>query len=93
MYENPYDKIRLFAIRDYLKLISEGKLKGEANTRSAEYYIQPLNNRSVEWFSRQIDKWVDYYIQNKEFIVGLQGKHRNFSLIIDDEDIVMECMS
>ena len=59
MYENPYDKIRLFAIRDYLKLLLEGKLKGEATTQSDEYYIRPLNNQSVGWFSRQIGKWGD----------------------------------
>ena len=30
--ESPYDKFRLFAVRDYLKLLSKGKLKGEAAT-------------------------------------------------------------
>ena len=71
----------------------EGKLKGEASTRSAEYYIRPLKNWSVGWFSRQIGKWGDYYIHNKEFIVSLQGKHRKLSSFIYDADIVMGCMS
>ena len=71
----------------------EGKLKGEAATRSAEYYIWPLKNRSVEWFYRQIGKWGDYYIQNKELIISLQGNHIKLSSLIEKEDIVMECMS
>ena len=60
--DNPYDTIRLFSVCDYLKLLSKGKLKGEADTRSAEYYIHFLKNWSVGWFSRQIGKWGDYYI-------------------------------
>ena len=62
--ENPYNIIRLFSVRDYLKLLLEGKLKGEATTQPAEYYIQILNNWIVEWFYRHIGKWGDYYIQN-----------------------------
>ena len=91
--ENPYDNIRLFSVCDYLKLLPEGKLKGEAATWSSKYYIRPLKNRSVGWFSSHIGKWGDYYIQNNELIVRLQCKQIKFSLLINDEDIVMECMS
>ena len=90
--KNPYYDICLFAVRDYLKLFLEGKLKGEATTRSAKYYIRTLKNRSVGWFYRHIGKWGDYYIQNKELIVSLQGKNRKFSSLIDDEDILIEFM-
>ena len=76
--DNPYDTIRLFAVSNYLKLLLEDKLKGETATCSAKYYIRPLKNRSVEWFSRKIGKWGDYYIQNKESIFSLQAKHKKF---------------
>ena len=45
--DNPYGTIRLFSICDYLKILLEGKLKGEYATWSAEYYIQLLKNWSV----------------------------------------------
>ena len=73
-----------------MRLLPEEKLKGEAANRSAKYYIRPLKNRSIRFFSRQIGKWVYYYIHNNEFIVSLQGKQRKLSLLIGDDDIVME---
>ena len=91
--EISYNTIRLLAVCGHLRLLLEGRLKGEATTWSSKYYIRPLNNKSVEWFSRKIGNWGYYYIQNKELIFSLQGKHTKVSSLIENKDIVMECMS
>ena len=48
--KNMYEMIRVLAVWEYLKLISEGGLKEESATKSAIFYIRVIKNHSVGWF-------------------------------------------
>ena len=91
--DSPFDTIRVLAIRDYITFLSEGLLKVESSKKAADRYIRVIQNRSIEWFARQILKWGDYLIVHKQLSVHCQGKHKKIVSYIDDEDIRLQICS
>ena len=91
--DTPYDTLRVLAIRDYINYLSQGLLKGESSKNAAGVYIRVVKNRSIEWFSRQILTWGDYFIQHKQLQVSRQGAHKKVISYIDDEDILHEILA
>ena len=87
--------IHVLAVREYLRLISEGGLKEELSTNAFTHYIRVINNRSVERFTRQLGTCGDYFVKHKQSLFSKQGVHKKIAFYIGDEDIrsaILACL-
>ncbi len=91
--ETPYDTIRVLAVRDLIRFLSDGLRRGVSSRKVAETYVCVLKNRSVEWFARSLTGWADYFITHKQLPVSRQGKCKKTVSFVDDEDIQLQILA
>ena len=91
--ENAHDALRLSAICNNLQLQVNGVPRIQASFNTAQIFIKIMVGTNVEWLSRSIRRWTDYYIEHNKLLVLSQGKHRKVISLIDDEDIKAECLA
>ena len=85
--ETLYDMIHVLAVWEQLKLIYEGGLKGESETKASTRYIRVIKNRIIEWFALQLGTRGDHFVIQNQLLVRKKVVHKNISSYIYDEYI------